>query len=190
MVSVTSASHYIMSVSHYHLPYQSRSSMYICGLIPLNFAKLAEAVPIADTSAWPFKCGFCEYVISTKISWADPCLLPSDKNVYCKTCLKRPLKNKIKIWFPRPIITKCRSKVLQNAPREHSAILSTFITLPFVFKTFVLSIFKWLLKTVFTVFIAAVSSRGSEKHVQMRSLARLGFSHIQSMGERKAQTKN
>ena len=30
---------------------------------------------------------------------------------------------------------------MQNAPREHSAILSTFIKLPFVVKTFVLSIF-------------------------------------------------
>ena len=40
---------------------------------------------------------------------------------------------------------------MQNAPREHSAILSTFIKLPFVFKTFVLSIFEWLLKTGFTV---------------------------------------
>ena len=43
------------------------------------------------------------------------------------------------------------SKVLQNAPREHSAILSTFIKLSFVFKTFVLSIFEWPLKTGFTV---------------------------------------
>ena len=34
---------------------------------------------------------------------------------------------------------------------EHSAILSTFIKLPFVIKTFVLSIFEWLLKTCFTV---------------------------------------
>ena len=58
---------------------------------------------------------------------------------------------KTKKWFPRPIITKCRSKVLQNAPREHSAILSTFIKLPFVFKTFVLSLFEWPLKTGFTV---------------------------------------
>ena len=32
-------------------------------------------------------------------------------------------------------------KVFQNAPREHSTILSTFIKLPFVVKTFVLSIF-------------------------------------------------
>ena len=43
--------------------------------------------------------------------------------------------------------------MLQNAPREHSAILSTFIKLPFVFKTYDLSIFEWLLKTHFTVFV-------------------------------------
>ena len=42
--------------------------------------------------------------------------------------------------------------MLQNAPKEHSAILSTFIKLPFVFKTFVLSFFEWPLKTGFTVF--------------------------------------
>ena len=40
---------------------------------------------------------------------------------------------------------------MQNAPREHSAICSTFIKPPFVFKTFVLSIFEWPLKTGFTV---------------------------------------
>ena len=53
-------------------------------------------------------------------------------------------KKKTKNWFSRPIIAyKCRSKVLQNAPREHSAILSTFIKLPFIVKTFILSIFEW-----------------------------------------------
>ena len=42
---------------------------------------------------------------------------------------------------------------MKNAPRGHSAVhvLSTFIKLPFVFKTLVLSIFEWLLKTGFTV---------------------------------------
>ena len=34
---------------------------------------------------------------------------------------------------------------------EHSAILLTFIKLPSVFKTFVLSISKWSIKTGFTV---------------------------------------
>ena len=42
---------------------------------------------------------------------------------------------------------------MQNAPREHSAILWTFIKLPFVFKTFVLPIFEWPLKTGFTVYL-------------------------------------
>ena len=43
-------------------------------------------------------------------------------------------------------------KSLQNAPREHSAILSTFIKLAFVFKTLiVLTIFEWPLKTGSTV---------------------------------------
>ena len=39
---------------------------------------------------------------------------------------------------------------MQNAlfvPRAHSAKLSTFIKLPFIFKTFVLRIFEWPLKT-------------------------------------------
>ena len=44
-----------------------------------------------------------------------------------------------------------RSKVLQNAQREHSAILLTCIKLPSVFKTFVLSIFERPLKTDFFV---------------------------------------
>ena len=43
---ITSASCYIMSASWYHLCYQSRSSMYICGLIPRNFPELGETVPI------------------------------------------------------------------------------------------------------------------------------------------------
>ena len=36
---------------------------------------------------------------------------------------------------------------------EHSAILSTFVKLPFVIMIFVLSLFEWPLKTGFTVFV-------------------------------------
>ena len=39
--------------------------------------------------------------------------------------------------------------------REHSAILSTFIKVPVVSKTFVLSIFEWPFHTGFTVFAKA-----------------------------------
>ena len=91
---------------------------------------------------------FNRYGIIQPILVEDHRLILSTK--YSKICLKRPLK-KIKNWVLRPIIAKCRSKVLQNTPKEHSAILLTFIKLPFVFKTFVLSIFERPLKIGFTV---------------------------------------
>ena len=46
MVSMTTASRYITSASRYKPRYQSNFSMYLRGLIPWNFAELAEAVPI------------------------------------------------------------------------------------------------------------------------------------------------
>ena len=69
------------------------------------------------------------------------------KNKNSKTCLKRPLKKKTKNWFYDRLSLNAGQKYC----REHSAILLTFIKLPFVFKTFVLSIFEWPLKTGFTV---------------------------------------
>ena len=42
---------------------------------------------------------------------------------------------------------------------EHSAILLTFIKLLFVFKTFVLSIFEWPLKTDFTVYEVLIAKQ-------------------------------
>ena len=48
IVSVASVSRHITSASRYHPRYQSRSSMYIRGLMPRNFAELAESVPIAE----------------------------------------------------------------------------------------------------------------------------------------------
>ena len=44
-----------------------------------------------------------------------------------KPVLSGHLKRRQKIWISRPSIAYCRSKVLQNAPREHSAILLAFI---------------------------------------------------------------
>ena len=83
---------------------------------------------------------------------------------YSKTCLKQPLKKKTKNCFSRQIIAKCKSKVLQNAPREHFAILSTFIKVPFVFKTFILSFFEWSLKAGITV-CAKASFKKDPKNV-------------------------
>ena len=66
--------------------------------------------------------------------------------LYSKTCLKPPLTKKTKTFFKTDYrLTQVKSTA------EHSAILSTFIKLPIAIKTFVLSFFKWPLKTSFTV---------------------------------------
>ena len=70
---------------------------------------------------------------------------------YSKTCLQQPLKKKTKIGFQDRLSLNAGQMYCRMLQGEHSAILSTFIKLPFAFKTFVLSIFEWLLKTCFTV---------------------------------------
>ena len=66
---------------------------------------------------------------------------------YRKTCHKRPLKKKTKIVFQDQLLLNADQKYCRMLPLEHSAILLTFIKLTNVFKTFVLSIFEWRLKT-------------------------------------------
>ena len=70
---------------------------------------------------------------------------------YSKTCLKGPLKKKTKIGFQDQLLLNAGRKYCRMFQGEHSAILLTFIKLPFVIKIFVLFIFEWLLKTGFTV---------------------------------------
>ena len=68
-----------------------------------------------------------------------------------KTCLKRPLKKKTKIGFQDRFSLNAGQKYCRMLSLEHSAILSTFIKLPFVNKIFILSIFEWPFKTGYTV---------------------------------------
>ena len=56
---------------------------------------------------------------------------------YSKTCLKRPLKRRPKIGFQDGLLLNVGQKYCRMLQGEHSAILLTFIKLPFVFKTFV-----------------------------------------------------
>ena len=75
---------------------------------------------------------------------------------YSETRLKRPLSKRPKIGFQDQLSFDAGQKycgMLQGEHSEHSAILLTFIKLPFVIKIFVLCIFEWLLKTGFTVCI-------------------------------------
>ena len=72
--------------------------------------------------------------------------------VYSKTCVKRPLSSRPQIGFQDQLSLNAGQKYCRMLQWEHSAILSTFIKLPFVIKTFVLSIFEWPFYTGFTVF--------------------------------------
>ena len=83
--------------------------------------------------------------------------------LYSKTCLKQPLKKKTMIGFQDRLslnadqkycrMLRVQVKSIAEYSSEHSAILLNCIKLPFVTKTFVLSIFKWPLKTGFTVLL-------------------------------------
>ena len=66
---------------------------------------------------------------------------------YSKTCLKQPLKKDQKLFFK----TALSLNACQKYCRKHSAVLSTFIKLPFVFKTFVLSPLKPGFTVVFEI---------------------------------------
>ena len=70
---------------------------------------------------------------------------------YSKTCVKQPLSKRLKIGFQDQLLLNAGQKYCRMLQGEHSAILSTFIKLPFVIKIFVLSIFEWLFYTGFTV---------------------------------------
>ena len=65
--------------------------------------------------------------------------------IYRKTCVKP------KIGFQDQLSLNAGQKYCRMLKGEHSAILLTFIKLPFVNKIFVLSIFEWPFYTGFTV---------------------------------------
>ena len=62
-----------------------------------------------------------------------------------KTCVKRPLSKRSRMVFN----ANYRFMHVKNIAREHSAILSTFIKLPFGINIFILSIFEWPFYTGF-----------------------------------------
>ena len=84
-----------------------------------------------------------KFIITVTMFSPDITIILLIPYMYSKTCVKRPLSKRPKIGFQDQLslnagLTFCR--ILQG---EHSAILSTFIGLPFAIKIFVLSIFEW-----------------------------------------------
>ena len=59
--------------------------------------------------------------------------------LYSKTCVKWPLSKRPKVVFQDQLLLDAGQKYCRMLQGEHSAILSTFIKLPFVIKIFVLS---------------------------------------------------
>ena len=70
---------------------------------------------------------------------------------YSITCVNRPLSERPQISFQDQLSLNAGQKYCRKLQGEHSAILSTFIKLPFGIKIFVLSIFEWPLYTGFTI---------------------------------------
>ena len=67
------------------------------------------------------------------------------------TCVKRPLSKRPQIGFQDQLLLSAGQKYCRMLQGEHSAIVSTFIKLPFVIKIFVLSTLEWLFYTGFSV---------------------------------------
>ena len=61
-----------------------------------------------------------------------PCFL-----IYSKTCVKRPFTKRPKIGFQNQLSLNADQKYCRMLQGKHSAILLTFIKLPFVIKIFV-----------------------------------------------------
>ena len=70
---------------------------------------------------------------------------------YSKTCVKRPLSKRQKNGSLDQLSLNAGQKYCRMLQGEHSALLWTFIKLPFVIKIFILSIFEWPFYTGFTV---------------------------------------
>ena len=68
-----------------------------------------------------------------------------------KPVLSSHSKRTPKLFFQYGLSLNAGQKYCRMLQGEHSEMLSSFIKLPFVFKTFVLFIFEWPLKTGFTV---------------------------------------
>ena len=72
------------------------------------------------------------------------------KGTCSKTCVKHPISKRLKIGFQDQLSLNAGQKYCRMLQVEHSAILLTFIKLPFVIKVSVLSI-EWPFYTGYAV---------------------------------------
>ena len=79
---------------------------------------------------------------------------------YSKTCVKQPLSKRPKNGIQDRLLLNAGQKCCRMLPLEHSAILSTFMKLPAVINTFILSIFEWQFYKGFTVCVSNIFKIG------------------------------
>ena len=115
---------------------------------------------------------------------------------YSRTCLKRALKKKTKIWFSRTIIAynagKKYCRMLQESricSMLQESILQYFrpsFSYHLSFRSLFLSIFEWSLKTGFTVYgllflrtyVLIIKSNTPSEYIRVLSIQILFFSKI------------
>ena len=78
-------------------------------------------------------------------------------SLYSKTCVKWSLSKGPKIGFQDKLSLNAGKKYCRMLQVEHSAIILTFIKIPFIIKNIVLSIFEWPFYTGFTVYVTVGS---------------------------------
>ena len=93
------------------------------------------------------------FCISRGTNWKfQNYIFSNNTSSYSKTCVKPPLSKRPNIGFQDQLLLNAGQKYCRMLQGEHSAILLTFIKLPYAIKIFVLSIFGWPFYTGFTVF--------------------------------------
>ena len=123
----------------------------------------ADSESVTNISVWLLLAGIIGarcgklYVYLTLMMGCIIILLPYNNfgrdHSTVKPVLSGHSKRRLKIGFQDQLSLYAGQNYCRMLQWEHSAILSTFIKLPFVIKPFDLSIFEWLLKTGFTVHI-------------------------------------
>ena len=97
-------------------------------------------------------CLFCWPIVGDPTSWSEKVKSQCSPFImHLDTCTERPLSKRPKVDFQDQLSLNAGQKYCRMLQWEHSAILSTFIKLPFILKILVLSIFEWLFYTDFTV---------------------------------------
>ena len=118
----------------------------------MPFPLIAGKSPVVSYEAiWSGSALFSMQPQNPLFNWSGECAIlihsAAQELSTVKPVLRGHSKRRPKIGFQDRLSLNAGQKHCRMLQWEHSAILLTFSKLPFVFKTFVLSIFEWPLKT-------------------------------------------